>query len=150
MRLVTASLVVCLSAGVLPPRASAADDADKAQLAQKALAVLEKNCAQCHGPASKGEGGFNSVLDVQKMIEAKDYLVPGNADKSYVFQRIRDGEMPPDSKKVTSRPTDEDVKLLKAWIVAGAPPRPAPPTSPSAPSSPPQTCWNRWTGTSPL
>ena len=124
MRLVTASLLVCLSAGLPLPHASAADDSDKAKLAQKALGILEKNCAQCHGPASKGEGGFNIVLDVQKMIESggvKDYLIPGNADKSYMFQRVRDGEMPPDSKKVTSRPTDDDIKLLKEWIVAGAP-----------------------------
>ena len=55
------------------------------------------------------------------MIEAKDYLIPGNPDKSYLFQRVRDGEMPPDSKKVVSRPSDDDVKLLKAWIVSGAP-----------------------------
>jgi tetratricopeptide (TPR) repeat protein/mono/diheme cytochrome c family protein len=122
MNRVLAALFAGLAAGALVPHA-AADEADQAALARKALAVLKKNCAQCHGPNSKGEGGLKDILDVKKLIEAqgKDYIIPGNPGKSYVFQRIKDGEMPPDEKAVTSRPSDEDVALLKEWITAGAP-----------------------------
>ena len=119
MNRVLSTLFVCLAIGGLAPRASA----DEADLAKKAVAVFQKNCAQCHGPNSKGEGGLKDILDVKKLIEAagKDYIIPGNPDKSYIFQRIKDGEMPPDEKVVTSRPSDEDVALLKEWITAGAP-----------------------------
>ncbi len=47
----------------------------------------------------------------------RNKIVPGNASQSPLFQRVRDGEMPPVGRKV---PSADDVALLRRWIDEGA------------------------------
>jgi hypothetical protein len=44
-------------------------------------------------------------------------VVPGDPDDSLIYQRIRDGEMPPDAGKQLS---SEEIAAIKSWIAAGA------------------------------
>ena len=96
-----------------------------AELAKKAFSLLEKHCAACHSPGSKAKGGFGFILDRDRLV-ARAVVVPGKADESPLFQRVRAGEMPPAGKPT---PGADDVALLRRWIDAGAPGVPSGPVT---------------------
>lgn len=83
--------------------------------------VLARYCAGCHGGPDAGSdarrGGFGAVTNVPRMIELA-LLVPGDAEASEVYRRVRDGEMPPPA--VAERPSAAELEALRAWIAAGA------------------------------
>lgn len=93
-------------------------DASVSQLAAGAETVLQTHCHRCHGEAGSNEGGFNSVVNRARLV-AREYVVPGNAAESLLFQRLRKGEMPPGGEQ--PRPQDAEIGLIEAWIAAGAP-----------------------------
>jgi hypothetical protein len=92
-------------------------------LAEDARAILKTNCSRCHSTEGKAKGGFAYILDRDRLV-AQDQIVPGSADASPLFQRIRKSEMPP--REQEPRPTPAEVALLKRWIDAGAPAGSAP------------------------
>jgi WD40 repeat protein/mono/diheme cytochrome c family protein len=116
--------VVRWSAGLLsvlalvtgPARAA---EPDPATLARKAREILKANCHRCHGQDGAVEGGFNYVLDLDRLV-ARKKVVPGQSDASPLFRRVAAGKMPPPGE--APRPADADVALLRQWIDAGAPP----------------------------
>lgn len=65
-----ASLV--LAATLLSSSARAAD----AELAAKAQAILKANCSRYHGLEAPAKGGFNYVLDRDKLVARKGYSLP--------------------------------------------------------------------------
>src|SRR6267143_1446495 len=81
-------------------------------------AILQANCASCHGGGKSAKGGFGFVLDRDRLV-GRQLIVPGKAAVSDLFLRVENGEMPPPSQKV--RPSQAEVKILRAWIDAGAP-----------------------------
>jgi hypothetical protein len=81
--------------------------------------ILTTNCAPCHGPTSKGEGGFKKVLDTDALI-ADGKIIPGNPEGSPLYMKIESGVMPPAER--TQRPDAEDQLLVKEWITCLAPP----------------------------
>jgi WD40 repeat protein/mono/diheme cytochrome c family protein len=87
-------------------------------LATKAHAVLRTYCYRCHGQGGTAKGGMNFILDRDRLL-ARKKIVPGKAAESPLFERIRDGEMPPETVKVRPRP--DEVAVLRQWIDAGAP-----------------------------
>lgn len=87
-------------------------------LATQAHRILEKSCYSCHGAGGTAEGGFNFILRRDKLVE-EAYVIPGSPDDSFLLQRIKDGEMPPEGEGVP--PTGEEVALLTRWIESGAP-----------------------------
>ncbi|MGH7128647.1 MAG: c-type cytochrome domain-containing protein, partial [Planctomycetaceae bacterium] len=86
-------------------------------LGEQALAVLKKNCHECHGDGGSDEGGFNFVLNRATLVDA-GYIVPGDAESSYLLERITEGEMPPEDARV--RPSEQEAATLRRWIEAGA------------------------------
>lgn len=102
------ALLACGTAGALTPE----------ELAVKAEAVLRAHCYRCHGQKGSDEGGFNYVLDPVKLI-AEQKIVPGQAAKSTLIERISEGEMPPEGE--SPRPNTEEMAALKEWVDAGAP-----------------------------
>jgi serine/threonine-protein kinase len=104
-----------------PPVAAA----EPAELAAKARAILEANCFRCHGKDGTGEGGFDYILNVAKLIERKK-VVPRDPEKSKLFRRVSSTSdpMPPEDEK--PRPSKDDIGALQAWIAAGAPEFPNP------------------------
>src|SRR5260370_15375415 len=93
-------LAVSLAVTLPAVRARAAEDA----LAGRAQAVLKTHCARCHGPDGVTKGGFGYVLDRDRLV-ARAKVVPGQPDESELYQRVRDGEMPPAKQP---RPTAND------------------------------------------
>jgi mono/diheme cytochrome c family protein len=87
-------------------------------LAATARVVLKTHCGRCHGTDSPGKGGFNFVLDRERLV-ARNKVVPGDADRSALYQRMAEGEMPP--AEVKNRPTSGDIVAVRQWIAAGAP-----------------------------
>jgi hypothetical protein len=98
--------------------ATAADSSERLRLARAAHEVFRSHCYRCHGEKGAAEGGLNYVLDRERLV-ARKKLVPGDAERSKLFRRISEGEMPPEGE--TPRPGPNEVALLKRWIEAGAP-----------------------------
>lgn len=111
-----APILACL--GLLPGVAAA--DPPPAELAAGARAVFETHCYRCHGKDGTNEGGLNFVLDRARLV-ARKKVVPGDAAKSRLFQRLTspDDPMPPEGEQ--PRPRDDEVALVRRWIDAGAP-----------------------------
>jgi hypothetical protein len=91
--------------------------------------ILKVACFQCHGEESEHQGNLDIRL-VRRMTHGGDSgpaLVAGKRDESLLFQRIRDGEMPPEDRKPL---TTAEVETIGRWIDAGAPTlRPEPETA---------------------
>jgi WD40 repeat protein/mono/diheme cytochrome c family protein len=104
---------------LLLPAAARADKEDPAALARKARAVLEANCHRCHGKDGAVEGGFNYVVDLDRLL-VRHKVVAGNPDQSPLFRRVAAGKMPPPGEG--PRPSADDIAVLRRWIEAGAPP----------------------------
>lgn len=88
-------------------------------LAEQGTALVKKYCHQCHGGESrKGDEAFD-ILD-HKVLTNTDtgYVVEGDLESSYVWQRIDEGDMPPEDAE---QPSDDEKELIGKWINAGAP-----------------------------
>ena len=125
-------LALTVAAGVFRPGhgVRAADGAaPSSELALQARRVLEAHCYRCHGRDGMVEGGFNFVLDREQLVSRRGMVVPGNADKSRLFRRVRNGEMPPDGDGAPL--SESDIAALRDWINADAPAFQAPEPPPS-------------------
>jgi tetratricopeptide (TPR) repeat protein/mono/diheme cytochrome c family protein len=113
--LILGALVIGCGVG----RLSAAETSPE-ELARKVREVFTANCYRCHGKDGANEGGFNFILDRQRLLQRRKVL-PGDPAKSRLFRRISspDDPMPPADEK--PRPSDRDIALVKNWIEAGAP-----------------------------
>jgi mono/diheme cytochrome c family protein len=101
-----------------PASSDQARPTDPSTLARSAESILRANCYRCHGENGTAEGGFNFILDRDKLVERRK-LVPGNAGRSRLFRRVKNAEMPPEDEQ--PRPSPNDVAVLEKWIQAGAP-----------------------------
>jgi hypothetical protein len=100
-----------LMAGSLPPAP------DAMRLAERAAAILRRQCVECHG-SGKAPTAKLSILDHAQLVKDDRGLVkPGNPDDSELCQLVECGSMPPGRKRKVS---EDDRKVLRAWIQAGA------------------------------
>jgi mono/diheme cytochrome c family protein len=97
--------------------------AEGTELARQAHAILEAKCYSCHGKDGANEGGFNFILNLEKL--ARTHITPKNPSASLIFERMTatdDSVMPPLGEE--PRASAADIATIKAWILAGAPPLP--------------------------
>jgi len=80
--------------------------------------ILKAYCLECHGEGEKLKGGIDLRLArfIQKGGDSGSALVPGDATKSLLYQKVEAGEMPPSKKKLTK----EQLDIVKRWIAGGA------------------------------
>lgn len=81
--------------------------------------LLKAACFHCHGESGVTEGGLDVRL-VRLLStggESGAAIVAGKADDSLLFQRIRDGEMPPDPAHLLK---PHEVDTIRRWLDAGA------------------------------
>ena len=92
---------------------------DKAELAKKAKAILQKNCQRCHN-GEHAEGGISYIILQSRLVDEKK-VRPRNSEGSRIYERMidKDDPMPPVEEK--QRPGEEDKSVIKQWIDAGAP-----------------------------
>jgi mono/diheme cytochrome c family protein len=100
--------------------ASAATSPGAPDFERQIAPLLIKNCVKCHnGSDPAGELNLTTregILAAGDSSEAS--VVPGQPEKSYLIQRLTDGEMPPKGK---SEPLSaEQVALISTWIASGA------------------------------
>lgn len=99
-----------------------AQDAPPANpLAEKAAAILQRNCLLCHnGPGSVSKAAFD-VRSVESMNES-DVIRGGKPEESQLWVMAHRGTMPPRSQPQLARLIGEDSQILAEWIKAGAAP----------------------------
>jgi hypothetical protein len=99
----------CLAAPML--RADDAGDFDR-----WVAPWLIDHCIDCHsGSNAKGKLDLTSKASVLKGGRSGPAIVAGKVEESLLWQRVRDGEMPP-KKPMAAK----DAEVLKQWIAAGA------------------------------
>jgi len=81
--------------------------------------ILKAYCLRCHGEGDKLGGGLDLRLKrlMVKGGESGEAIVPGKLDESYLYDRIENGEMPPEG--FTKIPPKEQAVIAK-WIATGA------------------------------
>src|SRR5262249_22697919 len=109
-RSLTFWFVIPLAWGVAEATLRAADPDPR--LAEKGYQFLKKFCFECHGKELKKKpldvGKRDLLVTHKRKKEPFHYLVPGKPDQSYLWQRVDDGDMPPE--EATNKPTDDDKK----------------------------------------
>lgn len=81
--------------------------------------ILKTHCFHCHGEEDEVAGGLDVRLArfMKTGGDSGAAIVAGNPEDSLLFQRVRDGEMPPDEGKQLS---EEELNVLREWIAHGA------------------------------
>lgn len=97
----------------------------EASSASAAFAVLQKNCAGCHGDT--GFAKSYMLLDRAAMIKAGK-VAPGNAAESLLYKRIT-GAVEPVMPSGSAKLPETDIATIKRWIDEGAPDWKLPPAS---------------------
>jgi hypothetical protein len=107
---------------------------------------------------AKPKGRFGYVLDLRRVADNPEMVIPGRPDESELWALVRHGDMPPaDSPHGPLTATEKEV--IRAWIAAGAPdarpaapgasePAPGPGSSfaPNPPTASPVPRAVRWVG----
>jgi mono/diheme cytochrome c family protein len=84
--------------------------------------IFAAKCSECHGRAlQRPKAGV--VLDPLGAVAGRrDWVVPGEPERSYLWELIRDGDMP--AKGAKGGPlTAAEKEAVRVWITAGAPVR---------------------------
>jgi hypothetical protein len=94
---------------------------EKLTFEQHIRPILKVYCLDCHGGSEKLKGKLDLRLRRFALHGGKSgpALVPGDATKSLLLERMKAGEMPPSEKKVPA----EQIAVIERWIAAGAPAR---------------------------
>ncbi|MEN3943961.1 c-type cytochrome domain-containing protein [Prosthecobacter sp. SYSU 5D2] len=135
-----------LSALLLTATAAAAADFKK-----DIAPIFEKHCYECHSDKTgKKKAGyvFDDLETLQKDINPKGGIVPGNPAESHIFKVVADPEheahMPPKDNL-----SDKEIETLRAWITEGAmldKNAPKPEMAPVKKSLPPILSWTNFEG----
>jgi uncharacterized membrane protein/mono/diheme cytochrome c family protein len=118
-------LLVCvLGIGLGLPGRSRAGDAlpqGTGDLPSKVRAVFSAKCAGCHGATlAKPKGRFGYVLDLERVANNREMIVPGSPAESELWQAVQHSEMPP-ADSPTGALTASEKEVIEKWIQAGAP-----------------------------
>lgn len=83
----------------------------------KIAPLLANRCLECHDPATK-KGGLDLSHKATAFAESESgkTLIPGKLDKSLLWERVADNDMPAERTPLS----DEEKSVLKSWIEQGA------------------------------
>jgi hypothetical protein len=121
----TPSAQMCLSVVTAPAMmllvvaTVAADDSTTLMFEKDIRPIFRTHCYDCHGAVEEVEGGLD-LRQVRRMTsggQSGPAIVPGDAEASYLVQRVVDGEMPPSDVELPKA----DIETLRRWIAEGAP-----------------------------
>ena len=112
----TISLGLLLVVSLVPSLACA--DETELTFEKDIRPIFRAHCFDCHGATEEVEGGLDLrlVRFLQKGGDSGPALVPGNADESYLLERVRSGEMPPGESTIAA----EELATLERWVAQGA------------------------------
>ncbi|QDU79304.1 Planctomycete cytochrome C [Polystyrenella longa] len=83
--------------------------------------LLLTRCIECHN-ANEASGGLDlsSLKAIQAGSDSGVVLTPGHLEESYLWERVADGDMPPEKQGKPQPLSEEEQKVLKRWIESGA------------------------------
>lgn len=76
-------------------------------------ATVFQRCLPCHSAENARDGLV--ITDLENMLEV-GWVVPGDMENSRVYMAVAEGSMPKGSKL-----SPDEIKLIRDWIMAGAP-----------------------------
>ncbi len=122
------AFVLCLSLAVSHAASAAAPGLGSARIEfnRDVRPILSENCFACHGFDPKHREGGLRLDTFEGATEDRDGargIIPGNADKSDVWQRVisdDEDEMMPPQKSHKPRLDARQRNILKTWIEQGA------------------------------
>jgi WD40 repeat protein len=114
------ALIVSFAASLIG-RCCAAAEVNSPDYNKDVAPIFAKYCSGCHNDTDlEGDLSLSSFAKLQKGGEKGAIVVPSRADAS-LLMRMLAGEVEPSMPpKDNPRPTEADIKLLRAWIDAGA------------------------------
>jgi uncharacterized membrane protein/mono/diheme cytochrome c family protein len=114
-------LSLAVVAGLQPAVARARSTPPERDIGDEVRGVFATRCAACHGPdLEKPKGRFGYVLDLRRVAENPEMVIPGRPTESELWVLVQRDEMPPaDSPHGALTPTQKEV--IREWIAAGAP-----------------------------
>jgi len=87
------------------------------QLGNEVRDIFAMRCASCHGPdLAKPKGRFGYVLDLGRVAQNPELVIPSRPDESELWALIQRNEMPPSGPLTVA-----EKETIRTWIVAGAP-----------------------------
>src|SRR5688572_6298410 len=112
------SLPLLVAGLVLFPAVATAGGPEEPSWEKHVRPLFKSECFQCHGEGEQAEGGLDVRLArlIAKGGDSGAAVLPGKPDESLLFQRLRDGEMPPKEGKLTAG----ELETVRRWIAAGA------------------------------
>src|SRR5205807_190663 len=81
-------------------------------------AVFRKHCAECHGGGKRMRADLNVLNAVSLTRRDRPLVKPTEPDASQLLQLVECGTMPPGTRP---KVPEQERKVLRDWIVAGAP-----------------------------
>jgi hypothetical protein len=100
--------------------ASSAGAVEPPLFEQDVLPILTRHCLGCHGGLRQfGELDLRTIPSLLKGGESGVVIDKGHADKSELWRRVANDEMPEGKEREKLNPTEKEI--LKAWIDAGLP-----------------------------
>lgn len=79
--------------------------------------ILHAKCVRCHGDKTrKADLDLRTAAGLLKGGESGAVVVPGKPDTSLLYEKVRDGAMPPDRK---DRLNVADIDTIRRWIQSG-------------------------------
>lgn len=94
------------------------------ELQRKAIDILRKSCASCHGDGNEKSGDIDFITDAEQLL-ASELVDLAQPDESPILVRMLNGDdpMPPeDAPASVPRPTQSEIEILRQWIGSQAKP----------------------------
>ncbi|MBA3483908.1 MAG: DUF1553 domain-containing protein [Pirellulales bacterium] len=89
--------------------------------------ILQKHCIECHGESgAEGDLDLRTLAGIERGGESGQVIAFGSPEKSFLFEKVTSGEMPPDER---TKLTEEEVGAIHHWIASTKPASTLPATS---------------------
>jgi len=112
---VSSTLIITPTA--VAPSAAASDNAEHIGYVEDIQPIFLRSCNTCHSAVVKNKG--LQVTDYTTLMQGSltgPVIIPGNADASLLWQKVRTGQMP-----LVGKLSDLEKAVIRDWIDLGAP-----------------------------
>ncbi|HWY85960.1 MAG TPA: hypothetical protein VNX28_04505 [Gemmataceae bacterium] len=99
---------------------SRAEELDPQTLPARVRSIFLAKCSECHGRGLSRPRAALYLHELGQLAANREWVVPHDPEKSYVWTLIRDDDMP--AKGAKAGPLNaQEKEIVHAWIAAGAP-----------------------------
>src|SRR6266436_9299081 len=100
--------------------ASSAGEIDPKELPSRVRSIFLAKCSECHGRGLSRPKAALYLHELGPLAANREWVVPHEPEKSYLWTLIRDDDMPAKGAKAGPLSAQEK-EIIRAWIAAGAP-----------------------------